>query len=302
MYKLFKVLFLLSAIVVYASENERMEVTFNTDEKGNTKPSIFIPMYWSANWYSGVGYNNSDTMSVTSETLNEVVSTKTLTASQEEHIWLNILNYQNISNQGFGYSLGLAVEYKKISNEEFGVLNIDSQINQTENSTKINLHATSLNAELVYKDLFDFISLRLGTYIAPNSKLTVKQSTEITPLLSNSGTSNSSSIQKLSYKVSADVYLKTGSFIDISLNAKYENLPLQYDVSEPNFSTNLFESSLFTSREKTTTLSAKCTFMTFSIGGMNPMVGYSKVIHDNSLTSSQNGTLDYNIQIGRAHV
>jgi len=196
---------LLLSTSLLASNSERMEVTFNSDKDGSVAPRIFIPMYWSENFYSGLGYETINTTKVESESATGV-SVKTLSASTREHIWLNIINYQTSNNKGFGYSAGLATEYRKFNNEEFGVLKIDPTVHQTENSVKLDVIATSINAELMYKNLLDIFSFRLGAYANPYTTLSVKQNTQITPLIEKEGTASSSTTQDMSYRISADVY------------------------------------------------------------------------------------------------
>lgn len=276
---------LLLSTSLLASNSERMEVTFNTNKDGSTSPRIFVPIYWSENIYSGLGYETVGSMSVTGD--GTIV--KTLVASTQDHIWLNILNYQSMQEKGFNYSVGLAAEYRKFHNEEFGTFSVAEQVNKIENSTKIDVMVSSINVEVMYKELFDIFSFRLGAYVNPYSRLSIKQNTSLKPLITNTGASNSTQTQPFSYRMSADVYIKTGQFFDISLNASYENLPLEYDVSEISATTNLFVPSTFKTVDKTTSLSAKVILSHVDVGGMNPMLGYSAISYDNSLNSAING-------------
>jgi len=283
------VVLLLASSTLFAASSERMEVTFKTDKNGETTPKIFMPLYWSKTLYSGIGYENTSTMAISKDD-----SDKTLTAVKQDHIWINLLNYQSSAKSGFAYALGVGAEYRKFKKEEFSTLTYNSKINKTENSVKLDYMGTNINAELLYRDMFDFLSLRFASYVIPYSNLSVDQSTTIKPLITKEGTSKSSQSQDISYRMSVDCYIESGYGVDISLNARYEYLPLKYKAVEAGVknSSAVFIPSLFQTSEKTTTLSAKIVLSKMEVGGMNPMLGLAQISHNDTFKSSTVTTTD----------
>ncbi len=272
---------ILSTSALYSADlTQRMELTFLTDSDGSVAPQLFVPVYWGdGELYSAIGYNSGSSMSVTDDGTD-----KTLSASNQYHLWLNLINYQTTQKKGFNYSAGLVLDYKNIKTSEFGTFTY-SGINKVENNTNLDAYSTAINLEISYENLLNILSLRLGTYISPYTYLSVNQKTIYDPLISNEGVSNGSKPQDLAYTVTFDAYLETGFFIDISLNASYEHLPLTYDVAAPSFDGGkfVFKDVEYKTIDNTAQVSVKVVSPLITVAGMKPMIGYSYIKYDSTL-------------------
>lgn len=276
-----------TSALLSADITERMELAFVSNGDGGATPQLFVPVYWEDGaLYSAVGYDSGSSMKVSDNGTD-----KTLTASNQYHLWMNIINYQTTQPKGFNYSIGFVLDYKNIRTNEFGTLTY-SGINKVENSVKLDTYSAAINLEISYKNIADMLSLRLGTYITPYTYLSVDQKTSYDPLISGEGMSTSSKPQDIEYTLMFDAYLQTGMYVDISLNATYKHLPLTYDVAAPSHDgTNfVFEDLEYKTIDNTVQVSLKLVFPEINIAGMKPMLGYSYINYNSTLNGSD---LDY---------
>ena len=268
---------------ITADITERMELTFLSDGNGGVIPQLFIPVYWGdGTLFSAIGYSTSSSSNIYDDSID-----KTLTSSIQSHLWMNVINYQTTKVKGFNYSIGFVIDYKNIRTDEFGTFTY-SGTNKVENSIQLDTYSAALNLEVSYKKIADILSLRLGTYITPYTYLSVNQKTTYDPLINGEGSSTGSKSQDISYTLMFDAYVETGIFVDISLSATYEHLPLTYDVAAPYYNgTNYaFQNVEYKTVDNTAEINLKFVFPEIKIAGMKPMIGYSRINYDSTLNGS----------------
>ena len=242
---------------------ERLQITFSSDQNGNTSPSLFIPVYWSENLFSAIGYKN-----VTLALSDFSGGVNALEVSQQETYNLNVIQYQE-SNHNLQYSIGLAVKYSQVEN--FGTLSVPgtTPIINLNISTDIKAFSAGISGDAAFKNIADFLSIRTGGYIYPYLNFDVTHNL-------NEFTTNSNLDQEITYKFFIDTVLQSGYGVDLSLSALYSLEAYNYAINEldsslqPAGTTTDIETSFKTVRGE-----VKLLLSAYNAHGINPMLGYA---------------------------
>ncbi|MEA2016871.1 MAG: hypothetical protein U9N59_00355 [Campylobacterota bacterium] len=284
-----KLKILISSILFFSILNANdtlTQINFEQDNDGNFNPNIFVPINWNNDYYSGIGYASSTSKDI--KKLNNFEDSKNGAVSTKSDTTINWIT-KKISN----YSIGIQTNIQKINNNEFGYIHDttntfgkgDDYWIAFDNDIELDILKTSIYAD--YSKNLDDIFLRVSTTISPSTKIDVKQSTLFKPLVSDIGSSSSSTSQDLSYSFMLEGYYDTNSFINLGLEYSYDFNPLKYDIAQLSYenSNYLFKTATIDTDETTTKYIAKIYFDKKVLGDLNPSIGFGKIstkIKDNN--------------------
>lgn len=269
-------------------------ISFNMDEDGNLNPNFFIPVYYgsSKQFYTAVGYSSTNSQKV--EVLDKFNDSKNAFISSSKDLTLNYITYKS-SLLGYAVSVGIESSFSDVKNNEFGYIHDSNDFfgNGTDyyisfdNDLKLDIKRHAITADIIIP-LGKHFSSRLFTSISPYTTIGVKQSTIFKPLVNETGTSSSSTVQDLAYTFRYDGLIKTGTFVDIAVVASYDNQPLKYNIaqiSQSNGNYN-FETNIIDTNEITTRVIGKILLNIEVLGGLNPSIGYGieKIDRKNNIT------------------
>ena len=259
----------------------RTNLSFTMND-GNLNPSIFIPVYYGNKnqFFSGIGYTSGNLKE--SSAIDNFSDSKNALVSNSKDLLINYISYSTFLF-GLKVSVGAQSTFSNIENNEFGYIHDSANLfgNGTDyyiafdNDIELDVQRHAIRADVLLPFGEYFIS-RLSTSISPYTKIAVKQSTIFKPLVNETGTSSSSTVQDIAYNFIYEGQIKTGTFFDIGLLASYDNLPLKYDIDQlassgGNF---IFDTTTIDSTEVTTSYVVKILFNKRIIGGLNPSFGY----------------------------
>lgn len=286
--KLFFSSFLLFASALNADVSSNIDnltltnISFNMDEDGNLNPNIFIPYYYgdTKQFYSSVAYSASNFTEAT--VLESFSDSKNAVVSNSKDFTFNYITY-NTTFFGLQTSFGIESTFSKINNNEFGYIHDSDNIfdNGTDyylsfdNDIELNIKRHALRADVVIP-MGEYFSSRFFVSVSPLMSIDVTQSTLFKPLISETGTSSSSTDQDISYTLRYDGLIKTGTFVNIALEAYYDAQPLKYNIAQlaQKDGKFLFETNEIDTLETTTRFVGKLLFDMEVLGGLNPSIGY----------------------------
>lgn len=296
----------LAAVLVTAAQaEERTSLNFVQSEDGALSPELFIPMEWSPSLFSGIGYTTSHSSSVESDVIDWATESKSSTSAKATDITLNLLTYQHRS-QSLGYALGAVAKMKKINKNEFAyiidgddvLLNyVDSNISGVhsfDSTVGIDYTQAGLYGELSYTS--EGFATRFIVEAFPYASLAVDQSTDFKPTISTTGTSKKSIVQELTYNAKFDLIFKTSYWVDLSVRAAYEHLPLSYEIAQADVANNGYTTATVAIAEDTFRTDIKF-LIHHKVLGMQPYIGYrieqstTTVLSDDT-ASSEDITID----------
>lgn len=268
--------------MLVAQESTLTDISFNMDDDGNLNPSLFIPLYYgnSKQFYSAIGFTSTNSKEV--DSLDEFNDSKNAIISSSKDLTLNYITYQT-SLLGLNVSAGIESTISYIENNEFGYIHDSNSFFENgndyyiafDNEIELDIKRHAIRADVVLP-MGNYITSRLSTSISPYTTIDVKQSTIFKPLVNETGTSSSSTVQDLAYSFKYELQTKTDSIIDIGFVASYDNQPLKYDIAELATSGNnyIFETTTIDINEITTSYMAKILFNKKVLGGLKPSIGY----------------------------
>lgn len=270
-------------------------ISFNMDEDGNLNPSIFIPIYYgsSKQFYSAIGYSSTNSQEV--EVLDKFNDSKNAFISSSKDLTLNYITYKS-SLFEYAVSVGIESSFSDVENNEFGYIHDSNNFfgNGTDyyisfdNNVELDIQRHAITADIVVP-MGEYFSSRLFTSISPYTTIGVNQSTIFKPLVNETGTSSSSTVQDLAYTFRYDGLIKTGTFFDIALVAYYDNQPLKYDIAQiaESGENYIFETNTIDLNEITTRFIGKILLDIEVLGELNPSIGYGieKIDRKNNITN-----------------
>ena len=257
-------------------------ISFNMDENGNLNPYIFIPLYYgsSEQFYSSIGY--SSTNSQKTEVLDGFSDSKNAFISSSKDLTLNYITYKH-SLFGYAVSIGVESTFSDVKNNEFGYIHDKDDVFghgadyyvSFDDSVDLSIQRHAIRADVVVP-MGEYFSSRFFTSISPYTSIGVKQSTLFKPLVPETGSSSSTTVQDLSYTLRYDGLIRTGTFVNIALVASYAYQPLKYDVAQlaKSGSSFVFETNKIDTVEETSRYIAKLLFNVKVLGGLKPSLGY----------------------------
>ena len=291
---------LLTSTLIHASDPKLVDdltltnISFTMDDDGNLNPNIFLPLYYGSSnqFYSAIGYSSTNGQDV--EVLDNFSDSKNAFISSSKSLILNYVTYK-FSFLEYAVSVGASSRFSNVQNNDFGYIHdSDNILGQGtdyyvsfDNSVELDIQRHAVVADIIIP-FGHYFSSRLFTSISPYTQIGVKQSTIFKPLVNETGTSSSTTVQGLSYTFRYDALIRTGTFFDIALVAYYDNQPVKYEIAQisNNGSEYLFESTTIDTNEVTTKFIAKVLFDIEFLGGVNPSVGYGveKLDRKNNIT------------------
>ena len=299
--------FFVSLTPVYAGDDvssERLRFDLNMGDDNNLNPDLFIPVYWQANWFSGLGFSQNSSFS--SEVLAGFSDSKSGTSVNEDVVRLNILSYRT-NNVDLNYSVGGDYQLRSIEKAEFGYFylnngTIDDYV-AFDNKIDIEVTGISLRGDVTFGNRSDTNQFRISTIVSPSSNLDVEQKTDFKPIVATSGTGDSSKSQDLSYLLSVDSNHKLWENINLRFFAQYESLPLEYDLKVLASTATSFQQTTIDVTEVTTRIGLRFVFTKLPIAeGLYAAVGFSTedVETTNNAGAGSESSSDSLISIGFA--
>ena len=268
--------------VLAANESTLTTISFVLDDDGNLNPNIFLPLYYgeSNQFYSAIEYRSSNIKDVSA--VDGFNDSKNAFISSSKDLTLNYITYRTFL---FGMSVSIGVEstLSKIENNEFGYIHDSADFfgNGTdyyisfdnEIELEVQRHAIISNILIPFGEYF---TSRLSASISPFTRIGVKQSTIFKPLISETGSSSSSTVQDLAYTFIYEIQTRTDTFFNLGLTASYNYQPLKYDIAQVAVSGGnyVFETNTVDTNEITTRVTARVIFDINVIGDLQPSLGY----------------------------
>lgn len=258
------------------SVNDRFVFDLVQGDSGAVNPSLFIPIAWNENWFSGLGYRQTKTS--TQDSITGFADSKVSTSTTDRRSRLNFISYQNKISDSLSYSLGADYDFSQIKKSEFGYFHLVSGTVDDyvafDNNVDIDVSGIDIRGDLTWGRKTDFALVRLGMILAPSNTLDVEQSTDVKPLVPTTGTSTSSVKQDLGYLLRLETRFRIFPILNIGLEAGYELLPLKYDVAvlDPN-TLNSFATARVDVHEQTTRVGIRFIFQYETVGELYPVVG-----------------------------
>lgn len=251
--KILPIIVLLSINLFSFQLPERTKLDVNYDDEKRLHPNIFIPIFWSDNIFSAIEYRTGFK--------KEVESAKT-TRTHHQVGKIHLLNYQ-VNDYVFALGYGNEIFNK----EQKGYLLKDST--RTDYINKIDITYTSFfgKIDITKESLTPWLDSRFGLLILPSPKLKVEQDTQYSNTYVN-GKGNSEKTTVLMYEITLDTKTKSGSFIDVGLDLKYQRLPLKFDLQLSNGATKNFD------EEEKILYSTLKLYLNTPISGLTPHIGY----------------------------
>ena len=277
------ILLLVSSIEAQDSKESTLtDITFNMDDDGNLNPTIFLPIYYgeSNQFYSAIGYTSTNSKEVA--TLDEFEESKNAFISSSKNLHLNYITYKT-SLFGLDVSIGAESTISDIENNEFGYLHDSENLLgqgsdyylSFDNEIELDQQRHAIKADILLP-FGDYFTSRVSTSISPYTTIKVKQSSLFKPLIEETGTSSSSTVQDIAYSFKYEAQVKTGTFIDIGFIAAYNKQPIKYDIAQIRASGDdfIFKTTTIDTDEITTSYLVKLIFDIEIMGKLNPSFGY----------------------------
>lgn len=274
------------------AEAERLVVNFNYDEDGGAQPDTFVPLKWSENLYSGLGY--SQVKYSRKEALENFSTGKNQVNIDEQRYRLELLNYEDAEGS-FRYSFGAQYSYLDIKKNEFGYVESGGSLIVFDNRVDIEVHQPSIRGDMSWRSADEGVLLRLGANVSPYNRLTVDQATDVKPQVSQTGKSQSTTQQDPAYGATLEVQVRTPLKVDLGVVAGYEFLPLNYDLAVLNSSGNGFVEEEQDTEQETLSYGVRLVLRTKLIGEARPVLGWRRqeiTTHDNNADASQTTETD----------
>jgi hypothetical protein len=296
-----KSLLLLSTIIISStlfaeditSNATLTNLSLDMDKDGYINPNIFIPIYYgtSNQFYSAIGYTSSNSQEV--EKIDGFSDSKSAVVSSKNELTLNYINYSSSFGK-YKISIGIESKFTETKYNEFGYIHdSDNNFNNGEdyyisfdNDIDLNINRHAITTDILVP-MGEYFSSRFFTSISPYTTIDVTQSTIFKPLVTETGKSSSSTLQKIAYTFRYDALVKTHTFINLGFVAIYDNQPLKYDIAQlqQNNSEYTFKTTTIDTNEKTLSLIGKIIFNFNIMGGLHPSIGYGSkkvTIKDNT--------------------
>lgn len=257
--------------------NDRFSFDLVQDDSGTVNPSVFLPIAWNENWFSGLGYHQSKI--TTQDSISGFPDSKVSTSSTDKRMRLNFISYQNRINDDWSYSLGADYDFSQIKKSEFGYFHlVTSTVDDYvafDNNVDIDVSGIDLRGDITWGSKSDFALVRLGMILAPSNKLDIEQTTDVKPIVPTTGTSTSTTSQDLGYQLRLESRFRVLPLLNIGLVAGYELLPLKYDVAILDPSTlNSFTTARVDVHEKTMRLGIRFIFEYETVEKLYPVIGF----------------------------
>ena len=269
-------LFLTNNVLANEETADRFSFDLQMDEEGTLNPETFVPLYWSKNWFSGVGFTSS--AQLTQDTLAGFSDSKLGTSIDQRVLRLNLISHQ-ASSKSFSYSVGGDYQMTSIDKAEFGYFHLNNGVVDDyvafDNTIEIEVSGLSLRGDLTLGQTSDQHLYRVSAIVSPGSSLTVNQDTNFKPIVSSSGTGSSSKSQALSYVFQFETRHRVSDLFSVGLDLQYEVLPLEYDLQILSATANSFESATIDTTETTTRVGLRFIFNYPLVDGLYPVLGIS---------------------------
>lgn len=289
---------------LFAMESTLSHISFEADENGNLNPNIFIPLYYGSQnqFFSAISYKTSSYQ--TTKTLDKFDESKSSFSSNAQDLNINYFSYIT-TMLGMEFTFGVESTFSQTSQLEFGYIHDKDQVfNQGsnyyiafDNEVDLTQQKHSLRVNIVLPITKSF-NARVSTIVSPLSILSVDQNTLFKPLVTQEGSSSSTTMQDLSYNINFEAQYNTPYYFKLGFVATYDYLPLKYDLAQLNGDSNgfFFESNLVDYTQSTIEFLGKIILDIDMLGGLNPAFGYGiKKLNTKNNLKDEITTIDQNI-------
>jgi hypothetical protein len=253
-------------------------LALQVSEEGSISPEFFIPYQWNNVLNSGFGYYSDSSTEI--DQVSGLSQSRKSNSTQQQVIRLNGLTYaEHIKN--INYSIGAGVNWRKISNEEFGYFYLAGQVDDWiafDNKANIRVIQPLVNG-LIGWQWQKNTQLKLAIDLYPLNQLSVKQSGRFKPIVENESTLKSNDSQKLSYRLGIDLQYKL-KWLNIGLSLSREILPLTYQYQKLTYNSESNKFTLVDStsdiEELTEEIMIKINIEDIKLFGLPLSIGYGK--------------------------
>jgi len=258
---------------------QRLEVALERSDEGNINPRLYLPLYWNNHLSSAIGFT-SGRETIFSELSPEVAPSNSVLSYTYQSFKLDLLNYTNTLGEG-SYTLGLSVNLRYIDITQFSYYNyqLEGESNKRTGVLDIpsyhKVYDLGLYADYSLTNIWDILSIRVGTYLYPLSYLHYEETMNAYPESIITNHIEGSNLQEIQYSIFTDLLIQTGWWTDVSMHFQYgytsvTSKTLQYNDSVHDFvATDTYLGGAEIQGD------LKLLINRFGTGGIKPMIGVS---------------------------
>jgi len=221
-----------------------MNISISQDNNGNTNPNIQFPITWNENLFSELSYSSYSTT-----TVQDLISATGKSSSYTKNNDLALsMNYLYNLTKEHTFTVGMLLNYKNSSGNEFGYFEVNATTN-------------SVNVDVKYH---------------PLRKLNLEQNLVMSGDIGE-GFYKSTSTQNISYEFY--IAIKYPIYDDrffFGIDAYLNNSPLEYDSIVLDPDTNKYATANITHEESISKVNYKLLYKQFKDSNLNYVLGYSK--------------------------
>jgi hypothetical protein len=279
---------------IFANPLHAQTQTTLTFELGDgVQPHIHVPLVWSDQLYSSLGYTAFSSTQV--EKLSADFGDSRSASSQEhKQASVRLLGYRK-HHDPIGWVLGADYKNIAITKQEFGFFQLPSdQSYQTiVNEMDIEVNAIGLGVDADYVQ--DNYQIRLSGFATLASELSIQQETRVKPLVEQTGRTRENASQPFAYQLGLDIQYSGLRWFDLALGVQYDYLPLNYNTQSLGYVNDAFQfqSETIDSLRIATDIQLKIYLKNFKQYDLSPMIGYGvrKVsVETNNITTDSKDT------------
>jgi len=274
------IIFLYTAININAnSDNKddlfeigRMNISISQDNNGNTNPNIQFPITWNENLFSELSYSSYSTT-----TVQDLISATGKSSSYTKNNDLALsMNYLYNLTKEHTFTVGMLLNYKNSSGNEFGYFEVNATTNSVNVDVKYRELKVGIKGDYTYRGDQIPLNFRLGFILYPLRKLNLEQNLVMSGDIGE-GFYKSTSTQNISYEFY--IAIKYPIYDDrffFGIDAYLNNSPLEYDSIVLDPDTNKYATANITHEESISKVNYKLLYKQFKDSNLNYVLGYSK--------------------------
>ena len=276
----------LATTTVDTSDIQRLEIALERSDEGNINPRLYLPLYWNDHLSSAVGFT-SGRETVFSELSAEVAPSNSVLSYTYQSLKLDLLNYTDTLGEG-SYTLGLSVNLRYIDITQFSYYNykLEGETNKRTGVLDVpayhKVYDLGLYADYTITEIWDVLSIRVGSYLYPLSYLHYEETMNAYPESIITNHIEGSTLQEIQYNIFTDLLIQTYWWTDISMHFQYgytsvTSKTLQYEDTVHDFvATDTYLGGAEIQGD------LKLLINHYGAGGIKPMIGVSYIKRENN--------------------
>lgn len=276
-FALIPIVFLFSLLCTASADGkkvDRFSLDLNANDEGKVNPDIFLPIYWSESFFSGIGFSNSASLS--QGTLSGFSDSRIGTSIDQRDLAVNLISYQSQA-AGFSYSVGGNYKLNSIDRTEFGYFRLNNGLVDDyvafDNIVEIGVSGLALRGDMTWGEQKNKHQFRISAVISPKDDLDVDQTTSFKPIITTASTGNSSKSQDVGYDLKLQTLHKMTKSVSIGFQLQYQILPLDYDLQVLTSTATSFQNATIDTTETTISYSVRLIIADVMLNGMSLVLG-----------------------------